>query len=101
MAHGFIKTASALTAAVMAVQLAAFAAIQREPEFPDLSNHWSKSVIMRLNSYGIINGYDDGTMRPEAYVSTAEFISIIIKSLGVGVEVSGSDWEGAYIRKAE
>lgn len=101
MAHGFIKTASALTAAVMAVQSSAFAAIQREPEFPDLSNHWSKSVIMRLNSYGIINGYDDGTMRPEAYVSTAEFISIIIKSLGVGVEVSGSDWEGAYIRKAE
>lgn len=77
MSQRFIKTASAVIAAAMALQTTSFAALQREPEFSDLSDHWSKSIIMRLNGYGIMNGYDDGTIRPDSYVSVAEFLTKI------------------------
>ncbi len=100
MAHRFIKTVSAVTAALIAMQSAGFAAIKREKEFSDLQDHWSRSVIMRLNGYGIINGYDDGSIRPDAYVSAAEFLTVIVKSLGYTPEANGADWAQPYISKA-
>ena len=100
MAHRFIKTVSAVTAALIAMQSAGFAAIKREKEFYDLQDHWSRSVIMRLNGYGIINGYDDGSIRPDAYVSAAEFLTVIVKSLGYTPEANGADWAQPYISKA-
>ena len=100
MAHRFIKTISAVTAAIISLQSAGFAVLQREVEFSDLQNHWSKSIIMRLNGYGIINGYDDGTIRPDAYVSAAEYLTVIVKSLGFTEETAGADWAQSYINKA-
>ena len=100
MAHRFIKTISAVTAAIISLQSAGFAVLQREVEFSDLQNHWSKSIIMRLNGYGIINGYDNGTIRPDAYVSAAEYLTIIVKSLGFTEETAGADWAQPYINKA-
>lgn len=100
MAHRFIKTISAVTAAIISLQSAGFAVLQREVEFSDLQNHWSKSIIMRLNGYGIINGYDDGTIRPDAYVSAAEYLTVIVKSLGFTEETAGADWAQPYINKA-
>ena len=100
MAHRFIKTISAVTAAIISLQSAGFAVLQREVEFSDLQNHWSKSIIMRLNGYGIINGYDNGTIRPDTYVSTAEYLTIIVKSLGFTEETAGADWAQPYINKA-
>ena len=29
--------------------------------------------MMRLNGYGVICGYDDGTIRPDSYVNVTEF----------------------------
>ena len=100
MAHRFIKTISAVTAAIISLQSAGFAVLQREVEFSDLQNHWSKSIIMRLNGYGIINGYDDGTIRPDAYISAAEYLTVIVKSLGFTEETAGADWAQSYINKA-
>lgn len=100
MAHRFIKTISAVTAAIISLQSAGFAVLQREVEFSDLQNHWSKSIIMRLNGYGIINGYDNGTIRPDAYVSAAEYLTVIVKSLGFTEETAGADWAQPYINKA-
>lgn len=100
MAHRFIKTISAVTAAIISLQSAGFAVLQREVEFSDLQNHWSKSIIMRLNGYGIINGYDNGTIRPDAYISAAEYLTVIVKSLGFTEETAGADWAQPYINKA-
>ena len=65
MSHRFRKIATALIAAAITLQSTGFAAIQREVEFIDLSQHWSKSILMRLNGYGVMNGYTDGTIRPD------------------------------------
>ena len=49
MSHRFRKIATVLLAAAVTLQSTTFAAITREPEFSDLSEHWSKSIMMRLN----------------------------------------------------
>ncbi|MDD6484941.1 MAG: S-layer homology domain-containing protein [Clostridiales bacterium] len=95
---GKITAMSVLLA--LTVQSAGFAAITREPEFSDLANHWSKSIMMRLNGYGIINGYDDGTMHPDEYISAAEFITVTVKSLGFEAETGEGYWATPYIQKA-
>ena len=51
--------------------------------FPDISNHWGKDFIVTLASAGYINGYPDGTFKPDKTVSQAEFIAVLINCMGV------------------
>lgn len=94
------KFTAVLLGAVISMQSVGFAAIKRDAEFSDLSNHWSKSILMRLNGYGIINGYSDGTIRPDASVSIAEFLTMTVKSLGFTAETGDGYWATPYIQKA-
>ena len=64
---------------ILAVTPAVYAA-----EFTDLnSSHWAYNNVTALVTSGTINGYADGTFRPEATVTRAEFV----KMIGVGSEV--------------
>lgn len=89
-----------MLATAVTLQSTTFAAITREPEFSDLSEHWSKSIMMRLNGYGVICGYDDGTIRPDSYVSVTEFLTMMVKSLGFETEPGDGYWATPYIQKA-
>ena len=40
--------------------------------FPDLEGHWSKTYMEKLVEKGIMNGYKDGTIKPENKVTAAE-----------------------------
>lgn len=46
----------------------------------DISNHWGKSFIERLVSIGAIKGFPDGTFRPDATISRAEFLAIAMNA---------------------
>lgn len=47
-------------------------------EFSDLSKeHWSYNNIMTLVEKGVINGYTDGTYKPENKVTRGEFFKLI------------------------
>lgn len=100
MSHRFRKIAAALLAATAMLQTTGLAAITREPEFTDLSQHWAKSVMMRLCSNGIVSGYGDNTIRPDAQVSAAEFLTMTVKSLGFTAEAGDGYWAAPYIQKA-
>ncbi|OPX81407.1 MAG: Cellulosome-anchoring protein precursor [Pelotomaculum sp. PtaB.Bin013] len=39
------------------------------PTFSDISMHWAKTFIEKLANKGIINGYPDGTFRPDDYIT--------------------------------
>ena len=61
------------TALCISMITTAFAA-----EFKDLpENHWAYKNIIELSSQGVINGYADGTFRPAAKVTRAEFVKLI------------------------
>lgn len=48
--------------------------------FTDITNHWAKNSIETLANKGIINGYRDGTFKPDAPLTRAEFATMLIKA---------------------
>lgn len=51
--------------------------------FPDVSaDHWAAAQIKELSEKGVIIGYPDGTFKPDANVTRAEFASMAIRALG-------------------
>jgi hypothetical protein len=69
----------------------------------DLDNHWGKDHIVKLVNAGNINGYKDGTFKPDNPITVAEFIKILMSSLGYrSLGNSTVDhWAKNYIEKAE
>ncbi|NJM98601.1 MAG: S-layer homology domain-containing protein [Phormidesmis sp. RL_2_1] len=47
--------------------------------FSDIANHWANECIMALAQRGFISGYPNGTFRPKALVSRAEFAALLPK----------------------
>ncbi|MDR0424407.1 MAG: S-layer homology domain-containing protein [Clostridiales Family XIII bacterium] len=45
--------------------------------FPDIAGHWAEGEVMSATNHGYINGYVDGTFRPDNPISRAEFVKII------------------------
>ena len=51
--------------------------------YPDVTpDYWAAPQIKELTEKGVIVGYPDGTFKPDANVSRAEFASMAIKALG-------------------
>ncbi|NOU96924.1 hypothetical protein GC093_27415, partial [Paenibacillus sp. LMG 31456] len=74
----------------------------------DVDNHWAKESINALASHGIINGYEDGTFKPDKTITRAEIVAIISrvvdlnavkKGTGTFSDIDGS-WDGAQIQAA-
>lgn len=51
--------------------------------FSDLDKHWAKETIETLSRKGIINGYPDGTFRPDANMTRAEVAVVLAKAIGL------------------
>lgn len=54
--------------------------------FTDTQNHWAKEYIQKAANTGIMNGYTDGTFRPESSVTRAQAAAILVRSLGLTTE---------------
>ncbi len=50
--------------------------------FNDLNNHWAKDSIAVLSQAGYINGYPDGTFKPDEKITNAEVIVILNRVKG-------------------
>lgn len=69
-------------------------------EVDDIKTHWAKENIESLKELGIVNGYDDGTFRPDNPITRAEFITIINRAANIEpveygdkfTDVKKSDW---------
>ncbi len=48
--------------------------------FTDIENHWAKTSILTAAEKNILKGYPDGTFRPDAPVTRAEFCVIVNKA---------------------
>ena len=56
------------------------------PGFPDVpAGHPYRDAIYYLSGQGIIAGFEDGTFRPEAFVTRQQFAKMIVKTLGYPV----------------
>lgn len=88
-----ILVSVAIAASMLATSMSAFA-------YTDISaDHWAKSYVDNLSGKKYVSGYEDGTYKPDNYVTRAEFAKILTNIFGVidknGVsisDVSDSAW---------
>jgi spore germination protein YaaH len=52
-----------------------------EDNFSDIKNHWANKEINLIAQKGIINGYEDGTFRPNENVTREEMATILYRLL--------------------
>ena len=75
--------------------------------FSDVSDTWAKASIEKMTAKGIINGYSDGTFKPEQSVTRAEMAKMISVLLGLGTDgksifedVADGEWFSGYVAAA-
>ncbi|MHA7967314.1 S-layer homology domain-containing protein [Paenibacillus sp. CAU 1782] len=67
-------------------------------ELSDLHGHWSESVVRSAIASGYVEGYVDGTFRPDQQVTGQAFLTMLAKAmqLPVGEADQGSGWFAPY-----
>lgn len=81
--------------------------VEKLPE--DAADHWAKEEILDLMKKTIIEGYEDHTIRPDRTLSKAEFVTLLVKSLGLdpakapvsGYADLGEHWSGPMVAAAQ
>ena len=53
--------------------------------FSDIDGHWAIKYINSAAAKGWINGYPDGTFKPDQYITRAEFVTLVNNVLGRGI----------------
>lgn len=76
--------------------------IEKQAIFSDTSiNAWYYPHMEMLVQKGGINGYADGTFKPDNIITNAEFVKIIVGLVGGDVSASDVHWADGYIQKAK
>lgn len=68
---------SALTGTALFLTLAV-SARAAGPIYPDLAGHWAQAEVEAAAQAGWVNGYPDGTFRPDGQVARAEFVKLLL-----------------------
>lgn len=53
------------------------------PSFSDIGAHWADGFIRGLTSLGTVNGFADGTFRPNAPMSRGEYASLLANTINL------------------
>jgi hypothetical protein len=69
--------------------------------FTDISGHWAKSQIEQAIAKGYVTGYPNGTFKPDAPVTRAQFITMLVRALGLEHGPEGSTWYTTYVKAAK
>ncbi|MGB9812623.1 MAG: S-layer homology domain-containing protein [Thermovenabulum sp.] len=92
---------------VLSIMSTGFAA-----SFSDVKDENVADAVARLTALNIINGYPDGTFKPENTITRAEFAKVVVNALGLGnaaqyakgmtkfKDVTSTHWASGYIQVA-
>jgi parallel beta-helix repeat protein len=100
------RISGAVTLSAAEVPASALGPIQ----FSDLGNHWASRFIQELVKRELISGFPDGTFKPEANITRAQYAAIIAQTFNLPRQVGATSgsfrdvadnfWAAAAIRKA-
>ena len=62
----------------------------RLPAFSDMERHWAASAVQDMAARGIMEGYPDGTFRPDRNMTRAEFVAVLCRLHGLQPEEGDS-----------
>jgi len=60
--------------------------------FTDVDGHWSETVVKQALSLGLVNGYGDGSFKPNGVITRAEFSTMITKVFGISATASSNSF---------
>ena len=87
------KTLSLVLAGTLCLALSTGAlAASGFSDVPD--GKWYTAEIGEMTAAGYIDGYEDGTFRPDGNVSVAEFVTITARCLGFETGAEYGHWAG-------
>lgn len=69
-----------LSSIVLLSVIGMFASQNAEAVFSDIGGHAYEEAIQAVQEHGIVQGYADGTYRPDAQINRAEFTKIIVEA---------------------
>ena len=52
-----------------------------EDLFPDIKGHWAEDYINNAANKGLVKGYEDGTFGPDRYITRAEAVTLVNRTL--------------------
>ena len=80
---GTFKPNGNITRAEFATITARFfeATYDGENLFPDIEGHWAQDYINEAANAGIVDGYEDGTFRPQQYITRAEAVTMVNRTI--------------------
>lgn len=94
---------------ISAGSFAASMAEDQDPSFPDVpTNHENAQAIAWLKLTGVVQGYSDGTFKPDNKINRAEFLKMLYETIGMeghNPELSFPDvpadaWYTKYVKEA-
>ncbi len=77
--------------------------VQAAPSFPDIQGNWAQKELQALTDQGVINGYPDGTFKPDQTIDRAEFAKLTAKlfkyqpAASVKFPDANASWANSYI----
>ncbi|MEX3617772.1 S-layer homology domain-containing protein [Paenibacillus glucanolyticus] len=70
-------------------------------QFPDVkSTYWGASAITKAVSKGYVDGYTNGTFKPDASVTRAEFLKMVVSALELETTPASGKWYTEYVEAA-
>jgi len=73
-------------------------------DLTDFKGHWAEKAISTLAEKGVVNGYPDGTFKPDQAITRAEFAKLVSKTFGYTAttqakfdDVSSEYWASGFI----
>jgi len=102
-----------ITRAELAVVIAKYLKLEEvrpfEIHYSDIEGHWAVNLIEEVTRYNIIEGYEDGTYRPDEKIKRSETVTLINKMLYRGplkadmssfADVGVNHWAFGHIEEA-
>lgn len=73
---------------------------EAKSNFTDMAGHWADKYVAYAASLGLVNGYPDGTFKPNQTVSYAEAATMMVRALGYNDKALLGTWPANYVTKA-
>lgn len=87
--------------AVLFIQPIHIASGQESMLYSDIQSHWAKDTILWATSLGIVNGFPDGTFKPNQSVSEAQFLAMLLRVYDPELQSAEQEhWSSPYYQLA-
>jgi hypothetical protein len=76
------------------------AALAGSPAFPDTAGHWASGFVALARNLEVVDGFPDGTFKPNDLVTYAQMAKMLVEAAGLGPDLAYS-WPDNYVRVAQ